>query len=233
MTTKEAGFLRARRPEHKRQRYRAILDAARALAERDGVGAVSLAGIAATVGMHKSALLRYFGTREEIFLRLAEDEWQLWAAGTVADLDAGAAGRPATEHVVRALSRSLADRPLFCQLLIHSTLTLEHNVSLDAVRSSKAVMMRAVNAVADAVHRALPELGRPACFELLATTGIVAAGLWPSAHPSPVVVALHAEVPAESPTAIGLDGYTPPDFPTAVARFLRVYLAGLVRLGSA
>jgi AcrR family transcriptional regulator len=223
VTAEGARFLRARRPEHKRLRYQAILDAARALAERDGVGGVSLAGIAADVGMHKSALLRYFGTREEIFLRLAEDEWRQWGVATVADLDAGPVGDRATEHVVLALSRSLADRPLFCQLLIHSTLTLEHNVSLDAVRSSKVAAMGAANAVADALHRVLPGLGRPACFELLATTGIVAAGLWQAAHPSPVVVALHAE----SPIVLDLDGDGPLDFPDAVARFIRIYLAGL------
>jgi AcrR family transcriptional regulator len=223
VTKEVVGFLRARRPEHKRQRYQAILDAARALAERDGVGGVSLAGIAADVGMHKSALLKYFGTREEIFLRLAEQEWRQWADATVADLDGGQAAEAASERVARVLSRSLADRPLFCQLLIHSTLTLEHNVSLDAARSAKAAAMRAADAVADAVHRALPELDRPVCFELLATTAIVAAGLWQAAHPSPVAAALKAE----SPTVVAVDGKAPLDFPDAVARFIRVHLAGL------
>ena len=221
MTTEGAGFLRARRPEHKRLRYQAILDAARALAERDGIGAVSLASIAAGVGMHKSALLKYFGTREEIFLRLAEDEWQVWGAATVADLDGAPPGD--TERIVLALTRSLAERPLFCQLLIHSTLTLEHNVSLEAVRSHKVVAMQAADAVADALHRALPDLGRPACFELLAITGVVAAGLWQSAHPSPMVLALHAE----SPIVLDLGDSTRLDFPDALARFVRVYLTGL------
>ena len=86
-------FQRARRPEQKQQRYEAIMAAARALAERNSVRDVSLTDIAAEVGMHKSALLKYFGTREEIFLRLAEDEWRQWGAATVADLDAGPAGQ--------------------------------------------------------------------------------------------------------------------------------------------
>src|ERR1700754_293693 len=184
-------FLRARRPEHKRQRYEAILDAAGELAVQNGVGAVSLADIASRVGMHKSALLKYFGTREEIFLRLSEGEWQQWAAAVIVELDDG----DATGRVPEILARSVAQRPLFCQLLIYSPLALEHNVSLDAARSAKVAAMRAAGAVADALHRALPTLSRAACFDLLAATGVVAAGLWQAAHPSPVIAVLHAELP--------------------------------------
>lgn len=228
MTTEGAAFLRARRPEQKRQRYAAILDAARTLALRDGVGAVSLAGIAASVGMHKSALLKYFGTREEIFLRVAETEWQEWAQAVVTDLDPGPA--PAddpTEHVVTTLGRSLDDRPLLCQLLIHTPLTLERNVSFDAVRSFKTTTMRTVDAVAEAVHRALPALSRSDCHELLTVAGLAAAGLWQVTHPPPVVVRLYTEPPVPA----GIHRYSTLDFGSAVTRFARVYIAGLQQVG--
>lgn len=212
MTKEGPGFLRARRPEQKQQRSQAILDAARLRAERDGIAGVSLAGIATDVGMHKSALLKYFGTREEIFLQLAEEEWRAWAAATVAALDAAPAGDP-TDHVVAALSGSLVARPLFCQLLMHAALILEHNVSPEALRREKAATMQALDEVTGALHRALPELTPPVCFELLATGGIAAAGLWQAAHPPPAVRMLKPEPPL--------------DFGTAVARFIRVYLTGL------
>src|SRR5258706_3374562 len=80
-------FQRARRPEQKQQRQDAILDAARELALRDGVRAVSLADIAARVGIHKSALLRYFETREQIFLELTAQAWREWTAALHAELD--------------------------------------------------------------------------------------------------------------------------------------------------
>src|SRR5690606_29795628 len=136
MTTK-AGFRRARRPEQKRQRYAAILDAARELALREGVGVVSLADIAARVGMHKSALLKYFETREEIFLRLAETEFAEWSAGVLAALSV--ADREPHE-VADVLAGSVADRPLLCQLLLFAPLTLERKVSPDAVRAFKLAM---------------------------------------------------------------------------------------------
>ena len=69
-------YQRARRPEQKLERRDAILGAARELALRDGVRAVSLADIAARVGIHKSALLRYFETREQIFLELTAEAWR-------------------------------------------------------------------------------------------------------------------------------------------------------------
>jgi AcrR family transcriptional regulator len=220
-STEGAGFLRARRPEQKRLRETAILGAARELALRDGVGAVSLAAIAAEVGMHKSALLKYFGTREEIFLRLAETEWREWADVVVADLAAG------PEHLPDVLGRVIADRPLFCQLLTHATLTLERNVSLDALRRSKLAAVRASEAVTDAVHRLLPDLDRDSCFELVAATGLVAAGLWQVVHPPPVVLALYAEQAG----AGGFGRLAAVDLATELSRFVRVFLAGLRNQG--
>jgi AcrR family transcriptional regulator len=215
MSTK-AGFLRARRPEQKQQRYAAILDAARELALRDGVGAVSLADIAAQVGMHKSALLKYFETREEIFLRLAETEFGEWAAGALAALSTAG---PEPREVAEVLANSVADRPLFCQLLLYTPLTLERNVSLDAVRAYKLAIKGSMQEVMPALQRALPALDADACFDLFMMAGLVAAGLWQAAHPSPQVVALHAEDP---------DAVAYPDFRASLVRFVRTYLEGLL-----
>jgi AcrR family transcriptional regulator len=217
MNTTGAGFLRARRPEQKQQRYAAILDAARELAVRDGVGAVTLAGIAAEVGMHKSALLKYFETREEIFLRLAEAEWQEWAAGTVAGLTTAG---PEPGDVAEVLAGLVADRPLFCQLLLHSPLTLERNVSFEVVRAFKQAVNASLLEVLPALQRALPALDRDACFDLLAMSGIAASGLWQAAHPSPQVVALHAKDPGAVPY---------PNFRESLTRFVRTYLRGLLQ----
>jgi AcrR family transcriptional regulator len=218
MSTTGAGFLRARRPEQKQQRYAAILDAARELAVRDGVGAVSLADIAAEVGMHKSALLKYFETREEIFLRLAATEFGEWAAGALATLTF--THQPEPREVADVLANSVADRPLFCQLLLYSPLTLERNVSLDVVRAFKRAVNESLHQVLPALQRALPTLDAEACFDLFAMSGIAAAGLWQAAHPSPQVMALHAEDP-------GAGHY--PDFRASLIRFVRTYLAGLLK----
>jgi AcrR family transcriptional regulator len=106
-------FQRARRPEQKQQRREAILGAARALALADGVRAVSLAGIAARAGIDKSALLRYFETREQIFPELTAREWGPWVRALHDGLDDVAAGSPGTAgQVADVAARSFGDRPL-------------------------------------------------------------------------------------------------------------------------
>src|ERR1700729_2777386 len=77
MTTTE--FERARSAEAKRERQTAILDSATRLATERGVRDVTLTDIAAGVGMHKSTMLRYFETREDIFLHLASSGWADWS----------------------------------------------------------------------------------------------------------------------------------------------------------
>jgi len=134
VTTAEA-FQRARRPEQKLQRRDAILGAARELARRDGVRTVSLAGIAAEVGIHKSALLRYFETREQIFLELTAEAWRDWTRALHAGLDTASPGSAAL--VADVFAHAFADRPLFCDLLAHTPLNLERNVSPEAVRHYK------------------------------------------------------------------------------------------------
>ena len=111
-------FLRARRPEQKQQRREDILAAARELALIGGVRSVSLAGIAARAGIDKSALLRYFETREQIFLELTAREWAPWLRALHDGLDgvvlgsasavAGAAGTPAGAASIAAGAASIA-----------------------------------------------------------------------------------------------------------------------------
>src|SRR5690349_2886626 len=117
-------YQRARRPEQKEERRATILAAARHLAEQRSVREVSLGDIAREVDLAKSNLLRYFESREEIFLTLLAREWAAWceaAAATTPDAD--------------GLARTLAERRLFCDLLGEQTAVLERNVSADAVRT--------------------------------------------------------------------------------------------------
>jgi len=186
-------FQRARRPEHKRQRYEASLAAARSLAEQEGVRAVSLADIATAVGVHKSALLRYFETREEIYLRLAAEDWQSWVTGMRAALDAlppGDAG-----GVAAAFAETLAERPLLCDLITHAALNLERNVSLESLRTYKRAAYGALGEIAASVRGVLPSLTAEDAFELAGAVGMIAASLWQMAHPTATLLELYAEEP--------------------------------------
>ncbi len=167
---------RARSAAAKQERERAILDAARALATGRSVREVTLTDIAAAVGMHKSAMLRYFETREQIFLRITAEAWQEWSAAVRAEL--ATAGRA---EVAALLARSLVSRPLFCDLLAQAPMNLERNVSWAAVHEFKTTVLAEVDAVRKALRqRGISEQGTA----LLTTTATSMAGaLWQMAAP--------------------------------------------------
>jgi AcrR family transcriptional regulator len=189
----DLGFQRARSPEHKAQRREAILSAAARLAERDGVRAVSLGDIAADIGIHKSALLRYFETREQIFLELTGRFWREWAQATTAALVAAPAGDDAA--VAAILADSFASRPLLCDLIPHTALNLERNVSLDAVHAYKLTSLGAVDAVATSLCRPLGSLNAESRRELVSTVALLAGAMYQIATPPPPLAELYAVEP--------------------------------------
>jgi AcrR family transcriptional regulator len=191
-------FQRARRPEQKEQRRDSILQAARTAALELGVRAVSLADIAARAGMHKSALLRYFETREEIFLELAQPEWREWSDWTVAALDAG-------KDVAVTLAAGFAARPLLCDLIPHTALNLERNASVEAVRAYKYVSLGSVGAVSEAVGRARPDLHASECRELVSIVASSAGALWQIANPPPALAELYRSDPALEGACVELE----------------------------
>lgn len=216
MTTAES-FQRARRPEQKMRRQAAILSAARELALRDGVRKVSLADIAARAGVHKSALLRYFETREQIFLELTAEAWRDWADAMHAGLDTAAVGSAGL--VADVIARSFGDRPLLCDLVAHTPLNLERNVSPEAVRRYKLTSLGTVNEAASLVQRVLPDLTLAECTEFVATLASLAGAVWQMANPAPALAELYASDPALAQACVDL---TP-----RLRRTAQVLLAGL------
>ena len=185
-----SAFLRARRPEHKQQRREAILAAARDLARASGVRNVSLGAVADAVGLAKSNIQRYFGTREEIYLELLTEEWRQWAQAVSARLR----DTHGTAEAIAALAETMVDRPLFCDLLSHASTTLEHNVSVPAARTFKHTLHDLLTAMGADVARAT-ELTEREGAELVATASALAGTLYRAANPSPVVAQVYAEDP--------------------------------------
>ncbi|MEV0477003.1 TetR family transcriptional regulator, partial [Streptomyces prunicolor] len=151
---------RARSAAAKQQRERAILDAARSLGAERSVREVTLTDIAAAVGMHKSAMLRYFETREQIFLALTAEGWEDWSAELRVRLSEVADGD--SDAVAAVIAQTLVARPFFCDLLAQAPLNLERNVSLDSVYEFKTVVLGVVASLATELCRMLAITGRSA-----------------------------------------------------------------------
>jgi len=222
-------FLRARRPEQKQQRREEILAAAGELALADGVRSVSLAGIAALAGIDKSALLRYFETREQIFLELTAREWPAWVQALHDGLDGaepasaaltGPGPGPGPGLVADVVARSFGDRPLFCDLLAHTPLNLERNVSPEAVRAYKLISLAGVGEAAGVVRRVLPDLTERECLEFISAIASLAGSLWQIANPVPALAALFASDPALTHACV--------DLVPRLRRTGEILLAGLI-----
>ena len=190
MTTTE--FQRARSADAKQQREQAILDAATALGAERGIRTVTLTDIAAHVGMHKSALLRYFETREQIFLKLTAAGWRDWGGALVPTLQRLADASPVS--VAQVIADSLVARPMFCDLLAQAPLNLERNVSLDSVREFKLVTLDEVEAIGGELTRLLG-LSEQQRVDVIASATSMAGALWQMATPGPEIERLYRSDP--------------------------------------
>ena len=211
-------FQRARSPEAKRLREAAILDAARDLGARHGIRQVTLTDIAAAVGMHKSALLRYFETREEIFLRLTAADWQEWSRALAGRLRELAQPGPAT--VAQAFAATLAQRGMFCDLLAQAPLNLERNVSIDAVRDFKLATLAAREHIFAALDEQLPALNPKDGLDLIATAVALAGAFWQIATPGPDVAALYRSDPRLAHAIVEVE--------PRLARILTATISGMI-----
>jgi AcrR family transcriptional regulator len=187
-------FRRARSVEAKQVRERTILDAATALATERGIRNVTLTDIASNVGMHKSAMLRYFETREQIFLTLTAEGWREWSSALCLQL-AELPPTASASAIASVLAGSLVSRPMFCDLLAQAPLNLERNVSLESVRAFKLVTLEEVDKIGKELRRLRPGTSEIQAIDIIAAATSLAGALWQMATPGPEVRRLYLEDP--------------------------------------
>ncbi|MFF1899694.1 TetR family transcriptional regulator [Streptomyces sp. NPDC058206] len=214
--TESAAFQRARRPEQIEIRKQTILDAAEALLGEMPIAEISLRELSRRVGLSKTNVVRYFETREAVFLELLRRSQQEW----LDTLEHLPPAQSAPHRVVcSTLADSLAQRPLLCELWSALATVLERNVSLESVRAFKLSNLEAQVRFAGLVSDRIPELGDDAARELAALCTVAVAGLWPFANPSPTVLAA-----TEDPRLAG----SRIDFATMLSRHLDLLVTGLL-----
>jgi AcrR family transcriptional regulator len=199
----EPGFQRARSTVAKQAREAMILDAASGLGAQRGIRQVTLTEIAATVGMHKSALLRYFETREEIFLRLTAGRWREWSAALRSELEA--LDDPSAAAIATVFAGTLASRGAFCDLLAQAPLNLERNVSVEAVRTFKLVTLAEVDSIVATLCALQPTLTVGNAVDVIAATTSMAGAFWQMATPGAEIAALYRSDPHLSHAVVDVE----------------------------
>ncbi|MFG1604736.1 TetR/AcrR family transcriptional regulator [Actinoplanes sp. NPDC049265] len=171
-------FQRARTEEQREIRRRAILDMASAMLDEMPVAAVTLNELSRRVGLAKPNVLRYFESREAVLLELLDRFLGEWLTELAGDLAAGVdQDRPMTERatsVTEILGRSLAGRPVLCDLFGAQGSVLEHNVSVEVVARYKRASLGRLDTMSALLRKHLPELGENAA--LFSLQSLVMAG---------------------------------------------------------
>lgn len=179
---------------------------------------ISLREISRRVGLATSNVLRYFDSREAIFLELLARESTSWLDRLADELDQL---KPATrveacEQVAAIWAGTLAERPILCELWSVLSSVLERNVTLETVRAFKrgaiARNQRLAKLIAQRIHGLTPD----AAVEVASIASTFIAGLWPLANPGPIVIAA-----TEDPDLLA--GHV--DFQARMARTLALLLS--------
>lgn len=219
----QLAFQRARTEENKRQRAEALVEAARSLALETGVASVTLTAVASRAGIHYSAVRRYFTSHKEVLLHLAAEGWVRWSDAVCAELAEPGPVQPLPPaRVAETLANGLVADPLFCDLLANLHLHLEHEVHVDRVVEIRRTIAAAAIALADAIERALPVLGRSGAFDTLIAAYSLAAAFWHIANPPERLTDAYAEEPEALPPEWNID------FASALTRVLTATCVGLV-----
>jgi AcrR family transcriptional regulator len=197
-----SSFQRARRPEQLAARRSAILETARTMLGEKNVADISLRELADRVGLAKSNVLRYFDSREAIFLEVLDEECVSWLEDTRARL-----GRPrrrkaeyASEiRVATIIADAVMARPLLCELLATMAGVLERNISDDFARDFKARAMGHIGGLAALVSRHLPWLPDEFTAFFAEAALALTAGMYPFSTPTEPVRAAMAELGLPEP----------------------------------
>lgn len=211
-----ARFQRARKPEEKEARRRAILETARELAREVGPMELGLNELGRRSGVSKPNIYRYFESREEILFRLYAAEID----DVVASLEAQLRTELDLHAVATIVAREHLSRPLLCQLGGMTASILEHNISADTIAAVKTQMLPALQRAIVALRRAVPWLSEADAMFALHSVELQLSGLWPVSNPSR---AAREVLSRPEFAAMCIDAAR--DFP----RFIEVLLTGLRR----
>lgn len=95
--------------EHRAQRLRALLEAARVLVAEQGPEALTLSALASQVGLSRPSLYEYFRSRDDLVAAMVEDELPRWISELEAEVRRHTSPADRVAAFVRTQLRMLTD----------------------------------------------------------------------------------------------------------------------------
>lgn len=208
---------RARSAEDKAQRSEDLLAAAESVAlELGGIRFVTVAAVTERAGLHRTGVRRYYASKEELLLELAERGWGQWRDAVTKE--AADQSQLSPIEVATILAETITSLSVFCDLLAHVTMNLEGDVDMERARRYKTNASSMYQEIAQALEYASSMSARQV-HTLIDTTVSLAASLWQAAHPTPTLAALYKQVPSWGHAAL--------DFEPRLTLILRATAIGL------
>jgi len=194
---------RARSTDDKARRSEDLLVAAESIArELGGVRFVTLAPVTERAGLHRTGVRRYYASKEELLLELAERGWRQWRDAMNAELQDRDGLGP--REVATVMADTIASLPVFCDLLTHVTLSLEGDVDIERARRYKANSFAVHDEIVTTLDRA-STMTVEQIQALVAATLAFAAAFWQVSHPTPTLAALYEQVPSWGHVALDFE----------------------------
>ena len=191
-------FQRARSAEQRAVRRTAILATAATMLTEMPVADLSLNELSRRVGLAKSNVLNYFESREAVLLELSSTELTSWVeelAAALADIPAATPLDERAEQLVEAVVRTVAGRPVLCDLISAQASVLERNISTETALTFKRAAAVAYARMIEVVVGAVPELGAEGAGRFIAAASMLAGAIWTHSHPVPAIVAAYQADP--------------------------------------
>jgi AcrR family transcriptional regulator len=155
--------------------------------------------------------LRYFDSREAIFLEILDRNREAWLERLNAELPGIEAepGRYGKETALAsAIAQSLIDTPLLCDLIAAMAGVLERNVSVEFARSFKARAATHHDRLTGLIQAGLPHMDTAGAQHFAGAIFIITAGLWPYARPTNAVAQVMHEMRVPAPQDMFAAGLT-------------------------
>jgi AcrR family transcriptional regulator len=187
------------------------------------VSELSLNELSRRVGLAKSNVLRYFDSREAVLLELLDSLTREWLQHLSEELPSAVRARAGferrAEQLAGVLARSLAERPVLCDLISAQAAVLEHNVSSDTIATFKRGGVAHAATLVGFIRQALPELSEDQAWRLVVGALLLTSSLWAHATPPQAVLDAYEQIPELCVMRL--------DFSTALEEFVVTMAMGL------
>ena len=147
-------------PERTAARKEEIMNACAQLYETMTFHDITLKEIGEVTSFSRPSIYNYFKTKEEIFLALFEQEYDLWTADLTRILEEN--GQLDHAQLADQVARSLEKRKLMLKILSVNLYDMEENSRMERLVSFKRAYRRSTDAVRSLMRKFCPDMGEEA-----------------------------------------------------------------------